>query len=72
MPLYEYKCADCKKIFEERRSQVLSADLDPGLPCPTCQKLASRIAVSRPSEPIFKGSGFYQTDYKKTRKPHSS
>jgi putative FmdB family regulatory protein len=62
MPLYEYKCDTCEKIFEEM--QKFS---DPALTaCPTCnspvQKLMSMTSFA------LKGSGWYTTDYKTSSK----
>lgn len=61
MPTYDYICDSCGHQFEHFQS-MSSAPLSN---CPSCsgpvkRKIGSGIA------PIFKGSGFYQTDYKST------
>ena len=79
MPTYDYKCMDCKYTFEEFQKMTD----DPLETCPTCNGNLKRLIGSGVA-PIFKGSGFYQTDYKnrstksanstpaKTVKPKSS
>ena len=57
MPIYEYKCSTCDMSFEERQG----FDADPVCACPQCQNEARR--QFRPAPIIFKGSGFYVTDY---------
>jgi putative FmdB family regulatory protein len=59
MPTYEYQCQKCKCRFEE--FQKIS---DPPLvKCPKCGGGLERL-ISGGSGLIFKGSGFYITDYK--------
>lgn len=58
MPIYEYKCPGCGHLFEVLRKISDSPDGK----CPRCQKQAKR--VFHPVGVIFKGSGFYTTDYK--------
>ena len=57
MPLYEYACVECGEKIEVRQSMS-----DPPLDKPDCggklEKLMSASAIQ------FKGSGFYETDYK--------
>lgn len=63
MPIYEYKCKKCDKTFD------LLHDLnEPSVQvCLYCQGEAIRIFQANPI--VFKGSGFYKTDYKgKTNK----
>ena len=63
MPTYEYECKKCKKRFE--RFQAISA-----LPlkrCPFCNSRRLRRIIGAGAGVIFKGSGFYQTDYVKER-----
>jgi putative FmdB family regulatory protein len=61
MPTYEYKCEKCGKIFETFQS--ISA-----APLTTCNDLACGGTVHRLISPgagfLFKGSGFYSTDYR--------
>jgi putative FmdB family regulatory protein len=59
MPTYEYECTKCKKRFEVFHS--ISAE--PLKRCMKCRgKLVRRIGTG--SGIIFKGSGFYATDYR--------
>jgi putative FmdB family regulatory protein len=60
MPTYDYKCLDCGYKFEEFQS--ITAPLLSK--CPKCRGNLKRL-IGAGSGPIFKGSGFYQTDYKK-------
>ena len=60
MPTYEYHCLKCKKRFEQ--IQKITA---PALKkCVHCGGKAERL-ISANTGFIFKGSGFYITDYKK-------
>ncbi len=61
MPTYEYECRKCHHHFDE--SQSISAK--PLQTCPQCQGKVDRV-ISGGSGFLFKGSGFYITDYKKT------
>jgi putative FmdB family regulatory protein len=64
MPTYEYRCPD----GHESEDFVLKiSDAKPEIPCPTCGAVASR-RVSAGSGLLFKGSGFYITDYGKDGK----
>ncbi len=65
MPTYEYKCRKCGHQFEA--FQAISAA--PLKRCPECKGTVARMLTTG-SGIIFKGSGFYQTDYKKSS--HSS
>lgn len=58
MPIYEYECPNCSGRFDKRRS---FSDDSP-VSCPECQCEARRIFSPVPI--IFKGSGFYSTDYR--------
>jgi len=60
MPTYDYKCLECNYTFEE--FQKMSDDVL--TKCPKCNGKVKRL-ISGGLEPIFKGSGFYETDYKK-------
>ena len=57
MPLYEYQCKKCGHRFE----LIQSFSAEPAKECPVCkgevEKLISASAI------LFKGSGFYSTDY---------
>ena len=61
MPTYEYKCQNCEKTFEffQKMSDA------PKTTCPSCNGTLKRL-IGTGMTPIFKGSGFYETDYKKT------
>lgn len=59
MPTYDYKCTNCNYTFEY--FQPMTAE--PLIECPKCKGIIKRI-IGKGSGPIFKGSGFYQTDYK--------
>jgi putative FmdB family regulatory protein len=59
MPTYDYKCLDCTITFEE--FQKMSDE--PLQICPKCEGKLKRL-IGAGVAPIFKGSGFYQTDYK--------
>jgi len=61
MPTYDYKCLKCNHTFEY--FQPMSAE--PLKECPQCKGSLKRI-IGIGAGPIFKGSGFYQTDYKTT------
>ncbi len=59
MPTYGYKCRECKHEYEVFRKITA----DPETDCPECGGPIQR--VFHPVGIIFKGSGFYTTDYKK-------
>ncbi len=60
MPTYEYACKACKHQFEEFQSIKAPALKK----CPECGKNALERLVGTGAALIFKGSGFYQTDYR--------
>jgi putative FmdB family regulatory protein len=60
MPTYDYVCDACKHAFEE--FQYMSED--PLKKCPECGKKKLRRLIGTGAAVIFKGSGFYQTDYR--------
>lgn len=66
MPTYDYQCKECGYTFEE--SQSMTSELL--ITCPSCGKPALKRLMAGGVGMIFKGSGFYQTDYK-TSKPAS-
>lgn len=59
MPTYEYKCLSCGFRFEEFQKMTDA----PLTECPECGGSVKRL-IGAGAGPIFKGSGFYQTDYK--------
>jgi len=60
MPTYEYQCKDCGYKFE--KFQKMSDE--PLKKCPKCGKEVKRL-IGKGMEVIFKGQGFYATDYRK-------
>lgn len=62
MPTYDYKCTICNHTFEV--FQPMTAE--PLIECPECKGSLKRI-IGTGAGAIFKGSGFYQTDYKNTK-----
>jgi len=62
MPTYEYCCKSCGYEFEEFQS--MSAEKL--VICPKCAEPSLKRLMSGGAGLLFKGSGFYQTDYKKT------
>jgi putative FmdB family regulatory protein len=68
MPTYDYKCGECGHVFEEFQS----IKADPLKDCPACRKPALKRLMAGGAGMIFKGSGFYLTDYKKSSSTGSS
>ena len=62
MPNYEYECDNCKHTFEKRQSMTE----DKLKKCPECGKLTLIRLIGSGSGIIFRGDGFYETDYKKS------
>jgi putative FmdB family regulatory protein len=60
MPTYDYECDACKHTFEEFQS--MSSELLKK--CPVCKKKKLRRLIGTGAAILFKGSGFYQTDYR--------
>lgn len=60
MPTYEYECDACGHKFEEFQSMSEDALTK----CPECKKKKLRRLFGTGAAVIFKGSGFYQTDYR--------
>ena len=60
MPTYEYRCKSCAHEWEEFQS----IKAKPLRKCPDCGKLKAERIISAGGGIIFKGSGFYQTDYR--------
>ena len=58
MPTYDYSCTNCAHIFELRQP----FESEPVTACPKCSHKARRLFHSPAI--IYKGSGFYTTDYK--------
>jgi putative FmdB family regulatory protein len=64
MPTYDYQCSSCDHSFEH--FQTMSSD--PLAECPCCGGKLRRL-IGPGGALIFKGTGFYQTDYCKAEKP---
>ena len=60
MPTYDYMCESCGYEFEQ--FQTITAK--PLRTCPKCGKRQLKRLIGTGSGVIFKGSGFYQTDYR--------
>ena len=60
MPTYDYRCDACGHEFEE--FQQISEK--PLRTCPKCRKRKLRRLIGAGAAVLFKGSGFYQTDYR--------
>jgi putative FmdB family regulatory protein len=64
MPTYDYVCRSCEKEFEIFQSIVDDRLTD----CPKCSAPALERLIGVGAGIIFKGSGFYETDYKRQSK----
>jgi len=62
MPTYEYECTECGHLFEVFQSITA----EPIKKCPKCNGKARRL-LGTGIGIIFKGSGFYATDYRKSQ-----
>ncbi len=60
MPTYDYQCSACDHEFEHFQS----INDKPLRKCPVCGKLKLRRLFGTGAAVVFKGSGFYQTDYR--------
>jgi putative FmdB family regulatory protein len=60
MPTYDYQCAACGHEFE--LFQQMSASVKKK--CPACGKLKLKRLIGTGAGIIFKGGGFYETDYR--------
>lgn len=60
MPTYEYQCTSCKHTFEQFQSMKDAALKK----CPACGKPKLERLIGTGGAIIFKGGGFYQTDYR--------
>lgn len=69
MPTYQYECDGCGHTFEYMQSMV-----DEKLKkCPQCSTMKLYRLIGSGAGVIFKGSGFYETDYKnKVKSPNAS
>ena len=71
MPLYTYKCPTCSKVEE-----ILQTIKEPDPVCMRCANASCGVHLPEMKrvfgdvgKPQFKGSGFYETDYKRKSKP---
>ncbi|MCD4700857.1 MAG: zinc ribbon domain-containing protein [Candidatus Aegiribacteria sp.] len=62
MPTYEYRCSNCGHRFDEFHQMKDTAERK----CPECGSKAERM-MGTGSGIIFKGAGFYATDYAKPK-----
>lgn|SRR5690606_10424050 len=67
MPTYEYACENCghqMEVFQSMNAERL-------VKCPACSKDGLKRLIGRGAALIFKGTGFYETDYKSPPKSDS-
>ena len=67
MPTYEYECLKCGHHFEKFQKM----NDEPLKICPKCKKSVRRL-IGKGSGIIFKGAGFYATDYRKSKPPQDT
>lgn len=60
MPTYDYQCNNCGHKFEKFQSMTASVLRK----CPECGKMELKRLIGAGAGVIFKGSGFYETDYR--------
>ncbi|MBN2023486.1 MAG: zinc ribbon domain-containing protein [Pirellulales bacterium] len=60
MPTYDYVCDACEHAFEHFQS----IKDEPLKKCPECGRRKLRRLIGPGAAVVFKGSGFYQTDYR--------
>jgi putative FmdB family regulatory protein len=60
MPTYDYRCKSCEHEWE----LFQSIKADPIKKCPSCGKQKAERMIGAGAGIIFRGSGFYQTDYR--------
>ncbi len=60
MPTYEYRCGECGHEMETFQSITAKALRE----CPECSKNGLKRLIGTGAGFIFKGSGFYETDYR--------
>ena len=61
MPTYQYECSKCGYALEKFQSMMENRLKK----CPKCGKSSLERLIGTGSGTIFKGSGFYETDYKR-------
>jgi putative FmdB family regulatory protein len=60
MPTYDYRCKSCEHEWE----LFQSIKADPIKKCPSCGKQKAQRVIGAGAGIIFRGSGFYETDYR--------
>lgn len=60
MPTYDYRCKKCEHTWE----LFQSIKADPVKKCPACGKQGAERVIGAGAGILFRGSGFYQTDYR--------
>jgi len=63
MPTYQYECESCGHVFDIMQS-ITEKKLQK---CPKCNKNSLQRLIGTGSGIVFKGNGFYETDYKKKK-----
>lgn len=73
MPTYEYRCKKCGKVFEyKQRMGTPALTVCPEGVCEHAGSGEVERLISKNVGVIFKGSGFYETDYKSKKKEPES
>ena len=67
MPTYDYECLACPHAFEKFQSMTAKVLRK----CPECGGRVRRL-IGAGAGVIFKGSGFYETDYKRKKSSEPS
>lgn len=60
MPTYDYRCEKCSHEFEVFQSMTAAVLKK----CPECGKMSLKRLIGTGAAVLFKGSGFYTTDYR--------
>ncbi|MFZ5802282.1 MAG: FmdB family zinc ribbon protein [Candidatus Omnitrophota bacterium] len=63
MPTYDYRCSSCRKETEVFQSITAK----PIRKCPHCGRMTLKRMIGPGAGILFKGTGFYQTDYKSSK-----
>ena len=63
MPTYEYECSGCGYRLEKLQSIIDK----PIKKCPSCKKMKLERIITGGAGIIYKGEGFYSTDYRKNK-----
>lgn len=58
--MFEFECDDCNAVF----SKLVDDTIHAGIECKSCHKTNTKRIISATRGFDFKGSGFYETDYK--------